>query len=137
MHFNTPISTLLLTLPLTFAHPTAEKLAPRLVGGWCGLHITQHQKNEDGVGGDYQYDLRIYDAIQEEIGGVNALDIPNLQTRGVDSQLPYVIEITSGEIDPDPIAFAYGGQSWTTDAGQCSIGSYNNGARQGDCGFTC
>ncbi|KAL8814388.1 MAG: hypothetical protein Q9191_008556, partial [Dirinaria sp. TL-2023a] len=96
------------------------------------------QKNENGVGGDYQYDVQIYDAIHEEMGGANRLDIPDLQTRSVDSQLPYTVDITSGEVDKDAVVFAYAGQRWESSASpQCKVKKYKKGSRHMDCSFTC
>ncbi|KAL8638207.1 MAG: hypothetical protein Q9228_004615, partial [Teloschistes exilis] len=113
MHPSSFLSALAILLPLASARP-ADPLAPRFVGGSCAFHITQHQKNEKGVGVDYQYDLRIFDSIQDQIGGVNGLTIPDVQTRSVNSQLPATIDITSGITDADPITFSYAGQHWTT-----------------------
>ncbi|KAI4159309.1 MAG: hypothetical protein L6R39_000399 [Caloplaca ligustica] len=109
MLFTTKSLGLLVALPLSLAYPTTESLTRRFVGGQCGLHVTQFQKNENGVGGSYQYDIRIFDAIQDTIGGVNRLEIPDVQTRSVDSQLPYTVEITSGLLDADPITFRWDG----------------------------
>lgn len=136
MQPSTFLSSLLLLLPLASARPT-ESLAPRFVGGSCAFHIVQHQKNEYGVGADYQYDVRIFDSIQAIIGGENALAIPNLKTASVTSELPFTLDITSGLIDADPITFAYAGQNFNTDSSQCSIGDYDSGKRQADCGFSC
>ena len=136
----TAAAVLLATLGLTSALPSpssSSTLQRRYVAGWCGLHIVQHQKNEDGTGADYKYDVRIYDAIQAEIGGTNGLDIPDYQSATVDSQLPYGVVLTSGALDADPIGLAYAGEDWTTNSGQCSVGGYQDGTRNIDCGFTC
>lgn len=132
----TTATLLLTTLHLATALPST--LAPRYNKGWCGLHITQHQKNEDGTGANYKYDVRIYDAIQAVMGGANGLDIPGYQSATVDSQLPYGVVMTSGALDADPIGLAYAGETWTTNSSpQCSVGKYDNGKRSIDCGFTC
>lgn len=136
MHFTTAVSSLALVLPLALTQPTAS-LKARFAGGQCGLHITQHQKNEDGVGADYKYDLRIIDSIGVTIGGANGLDIADYQSSDVASQLPATVTIYSGGIDADAIRFAYNGQSWDTGSGQCKIGGYDGGSRLGDCGFSC
>lgn len=140
MKFTTAlIAMAIATLTPTLAAPTAEANQPakRYVSGWCGLHITQHQKNENGVGGDYTFDVRIKDSIQAEIGGTNGLAIPSLQTRSLASELPYTLDITAGSLDVDPITFGYAGQRWDTGSGQCDLGPYVAGSRQGDCGFSC
>lgn len=133
MHFTTAICSLALVLPLALAQPT--NLRPRYDAGWCGLHVTQWQKNENGVGGDYQFDLAIKDANGNDIGGVSRLPIGG--TGSVSSQLPYTVDIQAGQVDDDPITFHYSGQTFSTSDGQCSVGAYDSGNRQGDCGFTC
>ena len=118
-------------------NPSTKTLTKRFVPGACGLHVTQHQKNEFGVGGDYQFDITIKDAAQAQIGGTSGLAIPDGQTRSVASELPATLDIGAGSVDQDAIRFAYAGHSWDTSSGQCSIGGYENGKREGDCGFTC
>ncbi|KAI4202395.1 MAG: hypothetical protein LQ350_002613 [Teloschistes chrysophthalmus] len=138
MHPSSFLSVLAILLPLASARP-ADPLAPRFAPGWCTFHITQHQRNEKDVnsGNDYHYDLRILDSAQAEIGRTIGLAIPDLEARSVTSDLPFTIDITSGLIDKDPITFHYAGQHWTTADGQCKIGKFDGGARDGDCGFTC
>lgn len=136
MDHATVLSSILLLLPLATPQPV-DSLSPRFVGGTCAFHVTQHQKNEFGMGNDYQYDVRIFDSIQEIIGGINALSIPNLQFANIDSQLPNALVITSGLIDADPITFDYAGQQFDAGSSQCSIGGYDSGNRDGDCSFSC
>ena len=40
---------LVLALSLSNGHPTASP-KPRFASGFCGIYLTQHQKNELGVG---------------------------------------------------------------------------------------
>lgn len=111
--------------------------AKRFVSGYCGFHITQYQKNENGNGADYSFDIRMKDDIQDQIGGINGLTIPSLQTRSVYSELPNTLDITAGSLDVDPITFSYAGQLFDTGSSQCSLGEYDSGSRQADCGFSC
>ncbi|KAH8165071.1 hypothetical protein CIB48_g3210 [Xylaria polymorpha] len=108
----------------------------RYVPGACGIHVTQWQKNENGVGGDYQYDIQIFDAVGEGIGGASRLDVADYQSGGVYSQLPYTLVVTSGAVDSDPVGFAYAGYVFSSSSG-CSTGSYDGGNREMDCGFAC
>lgn len=110
---------------------------PLLVGGTCAFHITQHQKNEFSVGVDYHHVVWIVDSVQDTIGGINALPIPGLQTASADSRLPFTLDIISGLIDTNPIAFRCVGQQLDTESSQCSIGDFDSGDRDGDCSFTC
>ncbi|KAI2629217.1 hypothetical protein GGS26DRAFT_591886 [Hypomontagnella submonticulosa] len=118
---------------LTFAVPTTEK---RYSGGQCGIHVTQYQKNENGVGSAYQFTVQIKDAIGDIIGGVDRQAIADRSSFGISSQLPAVLIVTAGSVDSDPVSFAYNGQSWSSSSG-CSTGGYENGNREMDCGFAC
>ncbi|KAF2971664.1 hypothetical protein GQX73_g1882 [Xylaria multiplex] len=122
-------------LGLTTASPVSSNNR-RYVAGTCGIHVTQYQKNENGVGGDYQYDIQIKDGVGAIIGGANHLPIPDLQSATVDSELPFGLVVTSGAFDSDPVGFAYAGYIFSSSNG-CSAGDYDNGARQMDCGFGC
>ena len=139
----TAAAVLIATLGLSSAFPSPSSsssftLQRRYVAGWCGLHIVQHQKNEHNVGPNYEYDVRIYDAIQSEIGGTNGVAIPNTQSSSIVSQLSYDVTLASGILDTDPVGMAYAAETWSTsDAPQCKVGGYQGGNRKIDCGFTC
>ena len=102
----------------------------------------QYQKNEgdpDSTGGNsnYRFDITIKDDQQELVGELYYADAPGGQGVDVDSALPWVLIVTAQNVDDDPVQFAYGDQSWDSNSGQCSVGGYDSGARQMDCGFTC
>ena len=106
--------------------------------------MTQYQKNEgdsasNGNKGtsDYRFTILLKDDNQELVGEVDYYDAPDGQGVDVDSELPDVFIATAGSKDNDPVKFAYGSQSWDSDSGQCSVGKYDSGSRQMDCGFTC
>ena len=127
-----------------FARPSlaTSALNKRYVTGWCGLHVTQYQKNEGPAGSDggtseYRLDLTIFDAVQDPIGGVSKLSVPGGVFTGIDSQLPDVLEVLVGGADAQPVRFQYNGQAWTSADGQCSTGDYDSGSRNIDCGFNC
>ena len=109
------------------------------------MHVVQWQKNENGVGGDYDFDVEIFDAKQVKIGQVAKAAVdPKTKALSVDSQLPYVLVVTADGLDDDPVKFAYGSQSWdSSDAShQSNMGTgpehgYENGKREGDMGFQC
>ena len=110
----------------------AAPLSKRYASGWCGVQcvhhllntpiacwlipssifsVIQYQKNEGpGDQSVYRFDVKIYDADQTEIGDV-ALPSP----ASVDSALPYTLEIAAGNVDQDPVTFAYAGQTWLSD----------------------
>ncbi|KAI0539460.1 hypothetical protein GGR58DRAFT_464364 [Xylaria digitata] len=110
------------------------------VPGKCYMHVTQWQKNENGVGNDYEYDVRLKDAIKGPIGGVDHMAIPSSQTGkvvgGKDSQLPYDMIISSGAVDKDPVHFAYAGYKFSSSKG-CHTSGYKKGKRNIDCTFHC
>ena len=102
----------------------------------------QYQKNEgepDSTGGttNYRFDIVIQDDQQERIGELDYADAPGGQGVDVDSALPLVLIVTAQDVDDDPVKFAYGDQSWDSNSDQCSVGGYDSGSRQMDCGFTC
>ena len=126
--------------------------------GNCGVHVKQvsqcsyrerplltflqYQKNEgapDSTGGtsNYRFDILIKDDQGERVGELDYADAPGGQGVNVDSQLPLVLVVTAENVDDDPVEFAYGGQSWDSNSAQCSVGGYDSGARQMDCGFSC
>ena len=99
--------------PCAQTQPNAAGYAP----GWCGFHVTQYQKNEGpdaSTGGtsEYRFDIKIFDANHNQIGGVDKADAPGGQAVGVDSKLPYVIEVMAGNVDDDLVTFAYAYQNW-------------------------
>ncbi|KAK5625961.1 hypothetical protein RRF57_001677 [Xylaria bambusicola] len=102
--------------------------APRYVGGACGVHVTQWQKNENGVGSAYQYDITIKDAIGAIVGGASRIAIPDYQSKFIGSQLPYGLIVTSGAVDSDPVQFAYAGYIFSSSSG-CGTGGYGDGNR--------
>ncbi|KAL2055058.1 hypothetical protein ABVK25_004880 [Lepraria finkii] len=110
--------------------------------GNCGVHVVQYQKNEgapDSTGGtsNYRFDILIKDDQGELVGELDYADAPGGQGVDVDSALPEVLIVTAQNVDSDPVQFAYAGQSWDSNSGQCSVGGYDSGSRQIDCGFTC
>ena len=106
--------------------------------------MNQYQKNEglpatngNLANSNYRLTILLKDANGELVGEVDYFDAPGGQGVGVTSQLPLVFIATTGAVDDDAISFAYGGQFWDSNAGQCSVGGYDSGSRQMDCGFTC
>lgn len=107
--------------------------------GQCGVHVKQYQKNEATVNPNpnYKFDITIYDALQHQIGQVLFADAPTAVGVDVDSLLPYVLIVTAGPVDSSNVGFAYAGANWDSSSGQCSVGGYDSGSRQMDCGFAC
>ncbi|XXG99308.1 hypothetical protein Hte_005645 [Hypoxylon texense] len=118
---------------LSLAVPAAEK---RYVAGQCGIHVTQYQKNEGGVGSEYQFTVQIKDAVGAILGGVNGQAVADHSTFSIDSELPATLDLTAGAVDSDPVTFGYNGQAFSSSDG-CSTGGYENGNREMDCGFAC
>ena len=135
----------------TFARPSSSPpgsdtistpLKERFISGSCGVHVVQYQKNEGPANGphgnsNYRLDVTLYDAGQDNIGGVTLLDAPGGNFEGIDSQLPLVFEVEVGANDQQPVRFQYGAQAWDSNAAQCSVGDYDSGSRQMDCQFNC
>ena len=119
------------------ANPSNTQYTP----GWCGVHVTQFQKNEadSNPTGNYLLSVTIFDAAQKQIGQVEKVDAPSGQGVNVDSVLPYVLIVTAQNVDDDAVLFAYADQSWGSNdqPHHCNFGAYDSGKREGDCGFTC
>lgn len=111
--------------------PTNEKgYAP----GWCGVHVTQYQKPNPSKD-SYSLEANLFDANENKIGGTSGKVGPTLS---LTSKLPLTLEIKTGHVDADPVTFAYGSQTWTSDdKSRCKVGKYDSGDRDMDCGFTC
>lgn len=127
--------------------PEDEDGNPTLVPGWCGVHVTQYQKNmEDGPGdtSQYRFDVQLYDSKKSLIGFGNVLQVADTKEVGVPSGLPYVFTVGTENnkpypIDSDAVLMSYNGQQWGSNDQKhfCNFGSYNDGKREGDCGFDC
>ena len=120
----------------------SDPLAKRYASGYCGVHVVQYQKGEgpsDSITGntEYRLDVTLKDALQDVVGGVSLLSAAGGVYNGIDSQLPYVFEVEVGANDAEPVLFQYNGQAWGSGDSQCSVGGYNNGQRDMDCGFNC
>lgn len=111
---------------------------PKYKPGWCGLHITHYQK-PDPSKDPYSINVVLEDADSMIIGNTlgtvesrNPIVVP-----GFGGQLPVQLIVTMGNVDKDPVQFAYGDQNWDSDSSQCKMGKYDHGKREGDCGFNC
>ncbi|KAH8832496.1 hypothetical protein DL96DRAFT_1704558 [Flagelloscypha sp. PMI_526] len=111
--------------------------ASGFASGNCGIHVTQFQK-PDPSKDNYKLDIKLFDAIQTPIGdSAGPQAAPANGGVDVTSKLPNVMVVTAQNIDEDPIKFAFGGETFDSNAAQCSVGRYDNGKREMDCGFTC
>ena len=129
-------------LALLYSDVNFTTIDKRIVTGWCGVHITQYQKNEGPVGSDgsnseYRLDVSLYDAAQDPMGSISLLSLPGGNYEDIHSQLPDTLDVLVGGTDDQPIRFRYGGQAWTSADGQCRVGAYDSGIRNMDCGFSC
>lgn len=104
--------------------------------GWCGVHVIQYQKPDPSTD-SYSLEVSVRDANGVEIGSTNGKVGP---TASVTSLLPLTFEVQTGGVDADPVSFQYADESWDSnnqDTYHCSVGAYDSGSRQMDCGFTC
>ncbi|KAF6232410.1 hypothetical protein HO173_009515 [Letharia columbiana] len=138
------------------------------IGGWCVANIVQHQKlnasaDATNPDGQYKYDIDLFDGgtPRNRIGGTagGPLYVQDGKTEGIDSLLPQVFEITSGNVDDDPYYMSYynpylpspSNEVWSAydSTHQCGLQNvlpkggphgawgYANGARTNNCGFPC
>ena len=113
--------------------------------GWCTMHVVQWQRNENGVGAEYAFDVQIFDNAKVKVGQVVKAGIDaGTKTLSVTSQLPFTLEVTAAGNDEAAVGFKYGDQSWQSgDAEhQDTLGNgqehgYENGKREGDARFQC
>ena len=109
--------------------------------GWCGLHVTQYQKHEANSNptGDYKLDIAIKDAAGVTIGTNFGAVARSGVGVDVTSKLPYVLIVTAQDVDNDAVLFKYADQAWGSNDQEhhCNFGKYDNGNRDGDCGFSC
>lgn len=73
------------------------------------------------------------DANEKRIGGHKKAG-PEIS---VESKLEWTVVVKTGNVDADPVSFAYGKEKWTSEDEQCSTGKYDSGKREMDCSFTC
>ncbi|KAF1846162.1 uncharacterized protein K460DRAFT_395645 [Cucurbitaria berberidis CBS 394.84] len=119
--------------------------SPGFTSGWCTMHVIQHQRNEYGIGGDYAFDVIVYDAAHKIIGLVQRQPIDaGSKTLSVTSHLPLTVGIEAKGGDGDAVVFRYGDQTWKSGDGshQNTFGSgprngFEYGNREGDMGFNC
>jgi hypothetical protein len=108
--------------------------------GWCGVHVRQHQKNEgatsDNPTCDYELEISVFDAKQNSIGSSGKVDAPAGQHITVSGSFPFTFHVVTKQVDSDALMFNYGTQAWDSDHG-CSVGGYDSGHRDMDCGFNC
>lgn len=119
-------------------------------GGWCGMHVTQYQKNEPGFSStsnnpNYILSVCIYDAKQVRLNqfpgekGCGQFVALTGQAEAIDTALPHLMYVTVGPVDDSPLLFTYGDQDWGSNdqAHRSNWGAYDSGKREGDTGFRC
>ena len=120
--------------------------------GWCTMHVTQWQRNENGIGDNYAFDAQIYDAAGYLLDQFARVPIDaNTKSLSLNSRsLDLDVIITADGGDDDNVKFAYGAETWAcgdwaTRDHQCTLGDgkaegqfgYDGGKREGDMGFDC
>ena len=107
-------------------------------------HLTQYTKGHDGEP-NYSYSVDLLDADKKNIGHTLRQAADANGHMSMTSQLPFTLEIQSGNGDDDAVTMSYGDQSWICDGKgdhDCTLGSgkhngWEDGGRQGDFGVTC
>ena len=120
--------------PCEMTPPGSTADQPLFAPGWCTAHVVQYQKPDPAVD-PYKLDVNIYDAAGTPVG----ISSGAVSSTAVTGSLPYTFDVGTGAVDDDPVTFAYGDQSWDSNdsSHQCSVGAYDSGSRQIDCGWTC
>ena len=109
--------------------------------GQCGVHVIHYQIPE-GPNNFYSIEATIKDANENQIGEISITTATG--PINISSKLPYQLVVTTAlpgsvpDTDAEPVSFAYGGDLWNSgDQTRCSVGNYDSGARNMDCGFAC
>lgn len=100
------------------------------------MHIIQYQKNENGIGEDYEFDANLVDKNGKQIGALNHQPTAGGESRLVQSPLGD-LWLTALNVDSDPVLFRFNGFAFASLSSNCNFGDYDSGSRQGDCGFDC
>ena len=108
--------------------------------GHCAFHVVQYQKPDPSKDA-YRFDVTLFDNNQDVIGGVEGRAVESVHggSFGMTSKLPFVLIVEAGRVDDDAVLFKYGDQSWGSNDQEhhCDFGGYEDGNREGDCGFAC
>jgi hypothetical protein len=129
-------------------HNSPENNAAGYADGWCGLHVTQWQRNSrdnSNKGPDYQLEVLVKDAANTEIGRASKQVAKPNAGIVADSKLPFDVIVSVGDgstetvQDSSPICMWYSDQWWCDgDVNHmCNFGPFAGGKREGDCGFNC
>jgi hypothetical protein len=119
---------------------------PGYTKGWCTMYVVQNQRDEDGIGPEYEFDIVLYDAKKKIIGSMQHKTIDaKTKSLSLTSHLPYTVEVIAKRGDNDPVVFKYSGQTWDNNddkvhfstLGKRKRHSYESGNREGDMGFAC
>ncbi|QIX01330.1 hypothetical protein AMS68_006847 [Peltaster fructicola] len=119
-----------------------KDLTPAYSAGWCGVHIAQRRSDNKGIGNIkpvWDFTIQLKDDNGEPIGD-SQVAITAGSSYDQTGALPYVFIVTPGTVgygDDSPILLQYAGWSTLTQSPACSVGGYDNGWRQMDCGFPC
>lgn len=139
---DTTFSNVYITATPTWANATATP-TPIYASGWCGVHIRQYQKDqgEDSMNDtpNFKIEVALKDGDSKQVAGPNAL-LPTPSGVPVNvNGLVGPFTVTAGEHDSDPLSMSFAGKTWDSDDKNhsCSVGNYNSGHRDMDCGFDC
>lgn len=79
----------------------------------------------------------MFDDYQRYEAQLSLQDAPTAVPVEAKTALQYSVFVIAGQVDSDPVSFRFGPDSWDSNAGLCSVGGYENGQREMDCGFAC
>lgn len=124
------------TIPRSRSTDADSVFSSRYAPGWCCVDVIQHHKSNPSSN-PYTLDIAVKDAAGAIIGGsAGQIGFPG-QTINQFSMLPWVLLVTVGGADTDPVSFAYAGAYWDSFNGPCNTQRYGRESRQINCGFPC
>lgn len=93
---------------------------------------------------NFKLDITLFDGAQKVIGNSGVAG-PSDAPAGVPvvigpigtTTLPGPMSVTAGNVDDNPLSFSIGGDSFASNTDRCTVGRYDGGRREIDCGFAC
>lgn len=108
--------------------------------GRCNVHLRQYEKNKNGNGDDFAFDIQVHDQQGQLIGNWSRWVCLNPGVQySLESRLKPNLMFTCNVEKDDSVAFEYNNRIWSSADSMCSVGKYDGHSkhRDMDCWFEC